>query len=63
MKLSRLFPELDPNQGETIAMFGRATLIRNQAGQYRLLGGNDHDRSEAAEWISLFMHEAVVVVC
>jgi len=60
MKLAHLFPELDPNQGETIAMFGSARLIKNFTGQYRLLGGTDEDRSEASEWISLFMHEAVV---
>jgi len=60
MNLKQLFPELDPNQGEIIAMFGTAKLTKTFTGQYHLLGGTRDERSEATEWISLFMHEAVV---
>jgi hypothetical protein len=60
MKLQHLFPELDPNQGEIIAVFGNAKLVKTHTGDYRLFGGSGADRFEAAEWISLFMHEVVV---
>ena len=60
MKLRHLFPELDASQGEIIAMFGKAKLIKTFTGQYQLLGGTREDRFEATEWISLFMHEVVV---
>ncbi len=46
--------------GEVIEIFGRAQLIRHPDGKMELRGGSKDDRFEAQEWISLFMHEAVV---
>lgn len=43
-----------------IAMFGEAQLVRDTSGQYELRGGNASDHTSAMEWISLFLHEAVV---
>jgi hypothetical protein len=60
MKLKHLFAETDSNQGQVIAMFGTAKLIKTFAGHYELLGGTRDERFEASEWISLFMHEAIV---
>jgi hypothetical protein len=45
---------------ELIAQFGKAALIKQPNGTWQLQGGSDDDRLSAREWISLFMHEAVV---
>jgi hypothetical protein len=45
---------------ELIAQFGKAALIKQPNGTWQLKGGSDEDRLSAREWISLFMHEAVV---
>ena len=45
---------------EVIARFGKATLIKDAGGAWQLKGGSDEDRLSAREWISLFLHEAVV---
>ena len=62
MKLKQLFPELERTDGQLIAAFGQARLIRNFSGRYELLGGSKEDCRHALEWISLFLHEAVVDV-
>ena len=46
--------------GETVAYFGDAKLIRHVDCQFELRGGSDEDRAQAREWISLFMHEAIL---
>ena len=43
-----------------IAEFGRAQLVRRLDGQYELRGGTAKDVTDAKEWISLFLHEAVL---
>ena len=43
-----------------IATFGAAALVEQPEGGYTLAGGSFDDRIEAQEWISLFMHEAVL---
>ena len=59
MKLNRTswFPKDD---GETIATFGDARLVKNLNGRLRVGGGSAGDHAAAKEWISLFMHEAAV---
>ena len=46
--------------GEVVVIFGNAQLIRHNDGKMELRGGSKADRGDAKEWISLFMHEAVV---
>jgi hypothetical protein len=46
--------------GRIITRFGRAQLIRFHDGSVRLCGGGRQERTAAKEWVSLFMHEAVV---
>lgn len=48
------------NEGEVIARFGEAALIRQPDGKWQLKGGSHDDRSTAKEWISLFVHEVVL---
>jgi hypothetical protein len=48
------------NEGELIASWGEARLIKYLDGKTELKGGSDQDRAEAREWMSLFWHEAVV---
>ena len=55
----RFFPEFK-DEGEVIAMFGQARLVKYLGGQVELQGGSAGDHTEAKEWISLFMHELVV---
>jgi hypothetical protein len=48
------------DEGELIASWGEARLIRYLDGKSELKGGTKEDRLAAHEWISLFWHEAVV---
>lgn len=48
------------NEGEVIARFGEAALIRLPDGNWQLKGSSHDDRSTAKEWISLFMGEVVL---
>ena len=48
------------DEGEVVAYFGQARLIKFLDGKLELHGGSDGDRAEAREWMSLFCHEAVV---
>lgn len=48
-------------RGERIARWGEAELVRHVNGHYELRGGDPEDRQAAREWISLFLHEAVVL--
>ena len=59
MKL-KFFP-LFKDEGELIAGWGEAQLIRYLDGKMELRGGTKEDRLAAHEWISLFWHEAVVM--
>jgi len=60
MKLfQNVFPPLN-NDGEVLACFGRARLVKHLDGSLELLGGSPSDHTEAKEWLSLFFHEAVV---
>ncbi len=43
-----------------IAFFGQARLVKTASGGYELRGGTTDDHSAAREWISLFMHDAVL---
>jgi hypothetical protein len=44
--------------GEEIAQFGEAILVRIN-GQIVLCGGSMADRTEALEWLSMFMPDVV----
>ena len=53
------FPEFR-DEGEVIARFGEARLIRFLDGKTELRGGSQDDQSAAREWMSMFWREAVV---
>jgi len=55
----KFFP-LFKDEGEVVASWGEAQLIRYLDGKTELRGGSKEDRLAAQEWISLFWHEAVV---
>ena len=48
------------DEGEVVAAWGQAQLIRSLDGKTELRGGSKEDRLAAQEWISLFWHTAVV---
>ena len=59
MKIRKyLFDRKD--EGEIIAQFGEARIIKYLDGKYELRGGSKDDRSAAKEWVSLFCHDVVV---
>jgi len=60
MKLKYAQQSINQNDGKLIAAFGQARLVQTGIGKYELHGGSSDDRQQAQEWISLFMHEAVV---
>ncbi len=45
--------------GETMATVGNARLVKKRNGKFELRGGTAVDRTEAMEWCSLFLHDAV----
>jgi hypothetical protein len=48
------------DEGEVIAFFGQAQLVRFLDGKYCLRGGSQDDRIAAREWISQFWKDVVV---
>ena len=48
------------DDGELIASWGEARLIKYLDGKVELKGGSKEDRIEAREWISMFLNDAVV---
>ncbi len=60
MKITQPFSLIRRAPFETIAIFGKARLVRHPHGKYELQGGSRADRIEAREWVSLFMHQAFV---
>jgi len=57
------FLSLFKDEGEVVASWGEAQLIRYLNGKSELRGGSKEDRAEAKEWMSLFWHEAVFNEC
>ena len=54
----KFFPPFT-DEGEVVAAWGKARLIKYLDGKTELRGGSKEDRLAAQEWISLFWHEAV----
>jgi hypothetical protein len=48
------------DEGELIASFGDARLVKYLDGKIALVGGTRDERHAAREWCSLFLHEAAV---
>jgi hypothetical protein len=61
MKLN-FFPQFK-DEGEIVASWGDAQLVKYLDGRSELRGGSKGDRAEAKEWMSLFWHEAVFNEC
>jgi hypothetical protein len=55
----KFFPPFK-DEGEVVAAWREAQLIRYLDGKTELRGGSKEDRLAAQEWISLFWHEGVV---
>lgn len=48
------------DEGEVIASWGEAKLVKHLDGKLELKGGSKEEHGEAKEWLSLFWHEALV---
>jgi len=59
MQTKNVFPDRKV-EGEVIAAWGEAKLIKHLDGRLELRGGSKEEVQEAREWLSLFWHEAVV---
>jgi hypothetical protein len=55
----KFFPPFK-DEGEVVATWGQAQLIKYLDGRLELRGGSAQDHAAALEWMSLFWHEAVV---
>ena len=51
---------LKQDEGETLARFGQAKLVKKLTGRIELIGGTCDDRTAAKEWASMFLHEAAI---
>jgi hypothetical protein len=60
MRIRHSFPEFGGTEAEVIATFGQARLVKMLDGKLELVGGSADDRANAHEWISMFMHEALI---
>ena len=56
---SEYFPPFK-DEGELIASWGEARLIKYLDGKLVLKGGSKENRMEARKWISMFLNDAVV---
>jgi hypothetical protein len=63
MKRKSEYYPLFKDEGEIVASWGEAQLIKYLDGKTELRGGSKQDRAEAREWMSLFWHEAVFSEC
>jgi hypothetical protein len=59
MKHRTFFPWFK-DEGEVIASFGQAQLVRYLDGKCELRQGSAEDRLAAKHWISMFWHDVVV---
>jgi len=59
MRYATFFPWFK-DEGEIIASFGQAQLVRFLDGKCSLRGGSKDDRIAAREWISLFWNDVAV---
>lgn len=59
MKHETFFPWFK-DEGEVVASFGHAQLVRFLDGKCVLRGGSEDDRTAARKWISLFWHDVAV---
>ena len=53
-------PRIFFNTRRVVALFGKAKLVRERDGRFRLEGGSYHDEATAIEWASMFLPEAVL---
>ena len=47
-------------EGEIMAYFGQARLVKYLDGRLELVGGSEEDRKAARKWIGFFLRDAVV---
>jgi hypothetical protein len=57
--MNRDFLPFFNDEGEVIATWGGAKLIKFLDGGLELKGGSKEDHGEAREWMALFWHEGV----
>ena len=50
------------NRSHTVMLFGQSKLIQTAEGKLELKGATKEEQTEAKEYVSLFMHEAVMTI-
>lgn len=57
---NRILSTKPKTQPRVLASFGRANLVRIAGSHCELRGASEDEFTAAKEWISLFLHEAVL---
>lgn len=63
MYLKHYYPPSFSDDGELIAKFGKARLVRYLNGKLALQGGSAADRSVAERWVATFFRTALPDLC
>lgn len=51
---------LSSDEGELLASFGEARLIKHRDGTCEIVGGTAGDRGEARDWVALFLQHVIL---
>lgn len=60
MRTTSLRPGSGADDGEWLASFGEARLIKHRDGTCEIVGGTADDRGAARDWIALFLHHLIL---
>ena len=59
MKLNLLW-QMRNQDGELLASFGGAQLVKHLDGTCEIRGGSPEERDEARDWVALFLHHVIL---
>jgi hypothetical protein len=60
MKMNSLWPWHGADDGELLASFGDAQLVKHLDGTCEIQGGSAEERGEARDWVSLFLQHVIL---
>ena len=57
---NRNHADITTDRTHTVMLFGQAKLVQTAEGKLQLKGATKDEKTEAIEYVSLFMHDAVL---
>lgn len=60
VKFNSFWQLCDADDGELLAWFGGAKLVKHLDGTCEILGGSAEDRGEARDWVTLFLQHVIL---